>query len=471
MPTVQMPVRERSGLGDPRGRRIAVLFSIVLAMAETAFTRMSRIRALALEEEGKKGAARLVARCSRSPSRRSTSCCCSSSCSQLTSATLLGVAARALVGSAGLVVGLVLQIVLFFVIGEVAPKTYAIQNPDRAALPRSRGSSGRSRTSRRCGWLVRGCSSASPTSCCPGKGLKQGPFVTEEDLRTMADVAADEEEIEREERRLIHSIFEFGDTVVREVMRPAPDMVAIDCQRDGRSGDRDGRSRAGSRGSRATRTTTDNIIGIVYLKDLVHRARAGEGTDPVRVAVRDACSCPSRSASPSCCARCARRSSTWRSSSTSTAGRRARHPRGPARGDRRRDRRRVRHRGARVERLATGRSGPRAAPRSTRSTRCSASSCPTPSGTRSAGSSSTCSATCPRRARPSGSRASSSAPSGSRDAGSVRAITRDRRQPESDERTPRSTNRTVQAARRASDRSARGSSASSAGRTSGSPRS
>ena len=44
----------------------------------------------------------------------------------------------------------------------------------------------------------------------------------------MADVAASEESIEREERRLIHSIFEFGDTVVREVMLPRPDMVAVD---------------------------------------------------------------------------------------------------------------------------------------------------------------------------------------------------------------------------------------------------
>ena len=54
----------------------------------------------------------------------------------------------------------------------------------------------------------------------------------------MADVAADEESIETEERQLIHSIFEFGDTVVREVMLPRPDMVAVDGRRDRRRGDR-----------------------------------------------------------------------------------------------------------------------------------------------------------------------------------------------------------------------------------------
>ena len=61
----------------------------------------------------------------------------------------------------------------------------------------------------------------------PGKGFPQGPFVTEQELRAMAEVASEEGEIEEEEKELIHSIFEFGDTIVREVMVPRPDIVAI----------------------------------------------------------------------------------------------------------------------------------------------------------------------------------------------------------------------------------------------------
>ena len=121
----------------------------------------------------------------------------------------------------------------------------------------------------------------------PGKGLKEGPFVTEEDLRAMADVAADEEMIEREERRLIHSIFEFGDTVVREVMMPRPDMVAIEAD----ATVEEGIERAiGGGFSRipAYEETTDNIVGLVYLKDLVGRARAGAGKEPVRASLRPA---------------------------------------------------------------------------------------------------------------------------------------------------------------------------------------
>jgi CBS domain containing-hemolysin-like protein len=122
----------------------------------------------------------------------------------------------------------------------------------------------------------------------PGKGLKQGPFVTEEEIRTMADVAADEDVIEREELRLIHSIFEFGDTVVREVMLPRPDMVAIDAD----DSIEDAIDRAIEHGfSRlpvCEEHSTDNIVGLVYLKDLVRRSRSGGSHSQVRVAVRPA---------------------------------------------------------------------------------------------------------------------------------------------------------------------------------------
>jgi putative hemolysin len=267
---------------------VAVVFlfvvSIVLAMAETAFTRMSRIRALSLEEEGRKGARRL-AQMLEKPERTLNVVLLLVLISQLTSASLLGALLERSFGSAGLFVGLVLQIVLYFVIGEVAPKTYAIQNPDRAAL-RLSGFLWAITNFPPLRLLSRGLIGLANV-LLPGKGLKQGPFVTEDDLRTMADVAADEQEIEREERRLIHSIFEFGDTVVREVMRPRPDMVAIDCNETVEAAIERAIEGGFSR-IPCYEDDNDNIIGIVYLKDLVHRSRAGGGNDAVRVAVREA---------------------------------------------------------------------------------------------------------------------------------------------------------------------------------------
>ena len=232
----------------------------------------------------------------------------------------------------------------------------------------------------------------------------------------MADVAADEETIEREERQLIHSIFEFGDTVVREVMLPRPDMVAIDADATVEEA--------------IERAIEGGLLALPVLRGRHrqhHRARVPEGprrgrapgegdATGARRALRPAMFVPEQK-------RVAELLREMQSEQFHMAivdrrvrrDRRPRHPRGPARGDRGRDHRRVRRRGARASSSSTtARCGCPGACRSTTSATSSASSCPTPSGTPSAGWCSTCSATCPRRARPCASRASSSAPSGCR---------------------------------------------------------
>ncbi len=260
------------------------LFATFLALCETAFTRMSRIRALALEDEGRKGAARL-AKMLEHPQQTLNSVLFLILLSHLVSATLLGIVLNDVLGAAGVLVGLVVEIVLFFVIAEVMPKTYAVQHTDRAALAVS-------------GFLyavtvfvpLRVLSRSLivlANVLLPGRGIKEGPFVTEEDLRAMADVAADEETIEVEERKLIHSIFEFGDTVVREVMLPRPDMVAIAADATVEQAIEAAIDGGFSR-IPAFEGTTDNIVGLVYLKDLVGRSRAGSGDEPVRASLRSA---------------------------------------------------------------------------------------------------------------------------------------------------------------------------------------
>ncbi len=266
---------------------VVVLFvlSIFFAAAETAFVRMGRIRAIALAEDGNKRAARLAQMLGR-PEQTLNVVLLMVLIAQLTVATLIGVLLEGTAGALGVVLGIVLQIFLFFVIGEVAPKTFAVQHTERAALALTPML-----------WFLTHFAPLRWLSnlligvanvVLPGKGLKTGPFVTEEEIRTMADVAASEESIEREESRLIHSIFEFGDTVVREVMLPRPDMVAVDAEDTIEDAIERAIERGFSRLPVCEEGSTDHIIGLVYLKDLVRRARAGEGTQPVRVAVRPA---------------------------------------------------------------------------------------------------------------------------------------------------------------------------------------
>jgi CBS domain containing-hemolysin-like protein len=204
---------------------------------------------------------------------------------QLTSSYLLGILLDRHLGTIGIVIGLVLQLMLFFVVAEVVPKTYAIQHTDLAAL-RSAGFLYAITNFPPLRFLTRALIGLANV-VMPGKGLKQGPFVTEEDLRTMADVAAEEESIEDEERELIHSIFEFGDTLVREVMLPRPDMVAIEVEATVEDGIRTAIDAGFSR-IPAYEGSTDNIVGLVYLKDLVGRAHAGAADERVGESLRPA---------------------------------------------------------------------------------------------------------------------------------------------------------------------------------------
>ena len=260
------------------------LISGVLAMSETAFTRMSRVRALALEEEGRSRATRL-ARLLERPERTLNSLLLVILVCQLVSANLIGVLLEQNLGTIGFVVGIVVEIAVFFVFFEVVPKTFAIQHTDRAALLVAPILSFLTNFAplRLLSRALIGLANI----VLPGRGIKEGPFVTEEEIRQMADVAADEEAIERDERKLIHSIFEFGDMVVREAMTPRTDMVAIDAD----ASIEDGITAAIEAGySRlpAYEESTDNIIGLVFLKDLVTLARASKRNEPVRTALREA---------------------------------------------------------------------------------------------------------------------------------------------------------------------------------------
>jgi CBS domain containing-hemolysin-like protein len=62
----------------------------------------------------------------------------------------------------------------------------------------------------------------------PGRGLTQGPFITEHEIRSLADKGHEEGVIDEHEKELIHSVFQFGDRIARDAMVPRPDIVAID---------------------------------------------------------------------------------------------------------------------------------------------------------------------------------------------------------------------------------------------------
>jgi CBS domain containing-hemolysin-like protein len=118
----------------------------------------------------------------------------------------------------------------------------------------------------------------------PGRPGTSG-FASEEQLLSMVDEAVKNDVLEKDERELIHSIFEFGDTVVREVMVPRIDMVVLEAE----SNLQDATSLFHSSGySRIpiVGESVDDIVGILYLRD-VSRRGFEKPKDLVRLTVRD----------------------------------------------------------------------------------------------------------------------------------------------------------------------------------------
>ena len=113
----------------------------------------------------------------------------------------------------------------------------------------------------------------------PGKGLKEGPFVSEQELLGIVEAAAEDEVIEHEERELIESIIEFGDTVAREVMVPRPDMVIVENDSTVTAA-LDLAIAHGFSRLPVHADDGDDIIGLIYMKDLIRAERDGQGDSP-----------------------------------------------------------------------------------------------------------------------------------------------------------------------------------------------
>ncbi|MCF6388941.1 hemolysin family protein [Mycobacterium sp. MBM] len=122
----------------------------------------------------------------------------------------------------------------------------------------------------------------------PGRGFRNGPFASEIELREVVDLAQQRGVVADDERRMIQSVFELGDTPAREVMVPRTEMVWIESDKTAAQAlslaVRSGHSRLPVIGE-----NVDDVVGVVYLKDLVAQTRTesspahGNGPADIRV--------------------------------------------------------------------------------------------------------------------------------------------------------------------------------------------
>jgi CBS domain containing-hemolysin-like protein len=257
-----------------------------LAMAETALTHLPRAKVLALVDEGRRGAPslrRLLDQRERSinPVLLLVLTC------HLAIATLVGIEAESHFGPLGIALAAFLELLVVFVVAEAAPKTYALQHTERAALLVAPlvVQVGRLAPLRLLTRLLVGLSNV----LVPGAGRPAGPAAvsSEGELLALTDEAVEAQVLEVEERALIRSIIDFGDTIAREVMVPRPDMVVVEADVTVAQAIEiaiaHGYSRIPAYGS-----GVDDVIGIVYVKDLMRAAREQRLSSTVATLLRPA---------------------------------------------------------------------------------------------------------------------------------------------------------------------------------------
>jgi len=263
-----------------------VVLAGLFAMTDAALGAVSAARAAELAREGVRGAKALQAVASDVVRHINLLLLLRLLC-ELTATTLVALVVVDTLGvpdwRAALITAGAMTLVSFVVVG-VAPRTIGRQHAyavGRFTAPLVR-------------WLGRVLNPLASlliligNAVTPGKGFREGPFATQVELRELVDLAEQRGVVEHGERQMIHSVFQLGDTIAREVMVPRTEMVWIEAAKTVRQGlvlaMRSGFSRIPVIGE-----SVDDVLGVVYLKDLVRRAQAGNADDlSVADVMRDA---------------------------------------------------------------------------------------------------------------------------------------------------------------------------------------
>ena len=252
-----------------------IVVSGLLIAAETAMTRVSKTRIDELRKEGNgnEKRAQLLLSVLQDRARYVNVLFLLSTIATITSITLISyVAVRALTSGDGwstwiaLVVVIAALVVVAYIGLGVAPRTLGRQHAERIALIAARPTRFLATILGPITTLLIVIGNA----LTPGKGFREGPFDTAAELREMVDLAGADDLIEDAERKMIHSVFDLGDTFAREVMVPRTKMVFIERHKSLRQAIslslRSGFSRIPVIGENA-----DDIVGVIYLKDMVRR--------------------------------------------------------------------------------------------------------------------------------------------------------------------------------------------------------
>src|SRR5262245_5381745 len=246
---------------------VLVVVAGVFASADSALSSMSRARAEELVEQGRSGAKRLLA-VAEDPPRYLNTVLLLQTAAETTAIVLVALVVADTYDPTWqqVVFAVAIMLVVSYVAIGVAPRTLGRQHAERIALM----SAGPVTVLTRILGPLPRLLILLGNALTPGKGFREGPFASEAELREMVDLAEQDRLIESGERAMIHSVFELGDTIAREVMVPRTDMVFIERHKTLRQAMslalRSGYSRIPVIGD-----GLDDVVGMAYLKDITKR--------------------------------------------------------------------------------------------------------------------------------------------------------------------------------------------------------
>ena len=245
-----------------------VVLAGIFTAADAALASFSRARAAELVAEERAGAKRLVTLLDDPPRFLNTALLLRLLCEVSAIVLVTKVVTETVDGRwwASVLGTIAVMVVVSFVVIGVAPRTLGRQHAETVAL----WSAGPLRVFTSVLGPFPRLLILIGNAITPGKGFREGPFSSETELRELVDIAEASAVIESGERKMIHSVFELGDTTAREVMVPRNDVVFIEHYKNLRQTMslflRSGFSRVPVIGD-----NLDDVRGFAYLKDIVRR--------------------------------------------------------------------------------------------------------------------------------------------------------------------------------------------------------
>jgi CBS domain containing-hemolysin-like protein len=254
-----------------------VVVSALLACAEVALSRVSSVAVGEMVAEGRPGSKRLQALMKEGPRSLNLLLLLRLLCETAAVALVTSYTLDRLDGSLAVIVAVAVMTLVGYVVIGVAPRTIGRQQAPRVALISAAPVTALTKVFGPLPSLLILLGNA----LTPGKGFREGPFASEAELRDLVERAQERGVVEQSERDMIESVFELGDTIVRGVMVPRTDIVVIERGKTVRQALnlllRSGFSRIPVVGD-----NNDDVLGVVYLKDLVKKERS-EGGGSVKV--------------------------------------------------------------------------------------------------------------------------------------------------------------------------------------------